>query len=272
MKVVCLIQPRAPLIYFANAIQENFPLALAVVENPKKSGGLLSKLQRHGFKGSIDVVREKLAERGRTGSAEEDYRRFFGDKWRSIDPTIPALEVTDINSPEVHDRLRELEPDLLLDHGTSIVKDHIIDTAPLALNLHWGLSPYYRGSHCTQWALINWDPYNIGVTIHKLTKQVDGGGVLAQKRAVVGANDTLHSINMQLTALGTTLVIEALGKLSRGETLKYIAQDFSVGYLALRRQWNKYLDKEIEYIETHGLVHTMLQKPSRKASLPIVEL
>ena len=88
------------------------------------------------------------------------------------------MVVADNNSTEVARRLTALKPDLILDHGTSIVSDSIIETAPLALNLHWGLSPYYRGTFCTEWALINHDPRNIGVTIHRLAKAVDGGDIL----------------------------------------------------------------------------------------------
>ena len=98
-------------------------------------------------------------------------------------------------------------------------------TSDLALNLHWGLSPYYRGTHCTGWALINWDPYNIGVTIHKLTQRIDGGSILAQKRAVIKPGDTVNSINMQLTQLGTELVIKIIDKIvSRKQKPRALAE------------------------------------------------
>ena len=31
-------------------------------------------------------------------------------------------------------------------------RDELLAAVPLALNIHWGLLPYYRGTHCTEWA------------------------------------------------------------------------------------------------------------------------
>jgi len=221
----------------------------------------------HGFLGCVDLFRRKVLHRKRE---TDDYNAWFADKWQALDAAIPCLETDDINSDVVSSRLSELQPDLVLDHGTSIVKDHILDKAAMALNLHWGLSPYYRGTHCTDWALINWDPYNIGVTIHRLTRDIDGGGIVAQRRAEIKPNDTLHSINMQLTCLGTALMLEAIDRLRNGGRLRFEGQDLSLGYLTYLRQWNRLLDKEIEYIEKNDLIGVMLKSPSRNERLPII--
>jgi methionyl-tRNA formyltransferase len=138
--------------------------------------------------------------------------------------------------------------------------------------LHWGLSPYYRGVFCTEWALINWDPYNIGVTIHRLSNIVDGGDILAQARAEVTAADTAHSINMQLTVLGTALVIEALNRNAAGQAYEFVRQDLSRGHAVYRRQWSDQLSRQITHIERHGLIGAMLRKPSRPERLPVVSL
>lgn len=189
-----------------------------------------------------------------------------------MDEDLSIVETENINSDVVDKRLKEIKPDLILDHGTSIVKDDILANAPLALNLHWGLSPYYRGTHCTNWALINWDPYNIGVTIHKLTKNIDGGNILAQERAKITSNDTVKSINMQLTYLGTELIVQAINKLKNGKQLGYAGQDFSLGYLFLNRQWNPLLNEYLQQIQQEQVMELMLKKPARSEKLPIVEM
>src|SRR5262249_31051203 len=145
--------------------------------------------------------------------------RVLGDGWQEIDGSIPCLVTPDINSRDVEDALRKMSPDVIVDHGTSLVKDNVAGTAPLALNLHSGLSPYYRGGHCTEWALLLWDPLNIGVTIHSLDKRIDGGDVVAQARAHVTARDNVASLNLQLSKLGTDLMARALDRLARGEQL-----------------------------------------------------
>lgn len=271
MKVVCLIRLESPLIYFVNKINESVKLALAVVEHPPKKGTVIGKLRAKDLNGIIYSVRKKLLRKSTNKRFEKDCNKYFSARYQSIDNDIPILAVNDINSQVVFERLQHEGPDLILDHGTSLVKDHILETSRLALNLHWGLSPYYRGTYCTDWAVVNWDPYNIGVTIHKLTKIIDGGSILAQRRAIIESTDTVHSINMQLTKMGTDLIINVIDKMNRGEQLRFYKQDFSAGFLTRNMNWSHYMEMQVHHIEKHGLIADMLQKPSRKARLPTIE-
>ena len=264
MKIVCLIRPEPALIYFANQINAKHQVAQVILEKRTT----LSKIKRHGIARSLAIGIKNLQGRKNIVS---DYESYFEDKWCSLDSQISRLETEDINSDMVLSRLKEIKPDLLLDHGTSIVENRILLCSKMAFNLHWGLSPYYRGTHCTEWALVNWDPYNIGVTIHKLTKAIDGGSVLVQKRAEIRADDTAHSINMRLTQMGTDLMIKIIDKLEKGQSIHFEEQDFSLGYLTSMRQWNHLLERQIRYIERNNLLGLMLQKPSRFKRLPIVE-
>jgi folate-dependent phosphoribosylglycinamide formyltransferase PurN len=269
VKIVCFIGSDFPLIYFVNRINREYPVSLVVIEKGViSSNNIFSKIKKHGAISSLNVLKSKIFKRK---PLIFDYDTIFGNKWQSLDKNIEYLEVDSINSKIVLNRLKEIKPDLILDHGTSIVKDHLLDTSKLALNLHWGLSPYYRGVHCTDWALINWDPYNIGVTIHRLTQDIDGGDVLVQRRAEIKVNDTVHSINMRLTYLGTELILEVINKLINDEFLNFKKQDFSMGYLTYQRQWNSLLAEEILYIERNNLIELMLNKPSRVEKMPIVE-
>ena len=164
-----------------------------------------------------------------------------------------------------------MSPDVIVDHGTSLVKDNVIGRAPVALNLHWGLSPYYRGGYCTEWALMLLGPANIGVTIHSLDKRIDGGDVVAQARAHVTARDNVASLNLQLSKLGTDLMARALDRLASGEELKFHPQDFSQGLRFSSQQWSRVMARQVRDIEKHGLVEGMLGKPARRSALPIVE-
>lgn len=270
MKIICLIKPSPPLIYFVNRIHEEHGVSLVVVEKGQTGvGEIIRKMRKHGLCRSLQIALSQLGGRRRR---QNDFNRFFGRKWKSLDPDIPRFEVENINSELVHRRLDEEHADLLLDHGTSIVKDHILETAELAFNLHWGLSPYYRGTLCTNWALLNWDPNNIGVTIHKLSRAIDGGDIVVQRRAEITADDTCHSINMKLTKLGTVAVIDVVTRLKRGEQLEFHFQDLRQGYLSYLRQWSWILELQIARIEKRGYIGRMLKHPARRERLPIVEL
>lgn len=271
MKIICLIRPEPPCVYFVNRIHEEHQVSLAVVETVPAREQLQAKLRSRGLAGVREACLNRARKRARHGKSTRDYERYFGDRWRALHDSVPIMECDDINAQEVLDRLAAEKPDLILDHGTSIVKDETLQTADLALNLHWGLSPYYRGTNCTEWALINWDPYNIGVTIHKLTKIIDGGSLLAQARATVEPQDTVDSINMQLTCLGTDLALGVIRKLERGEEIRFVDQDCALGYLGTNKQWSAALRTHVAYIERSGAIARMLKSPARRQKLPIVQ-
>lgn len=265
MNIVCLIRASAPTVYFVNKIHSFYPISEVIVESPS----IISKIKKHGVKKSLIILIKKIINKK---DLLEIYRYWFSDQWRSINKNIKITYVENINSDIVFERVKKIKTDLLLDHGTSIVKKYIIEQAGLALNLHWGLSPYYRGTHCTDWALINWDINNIGVTIHKLVRDIDGGDILAQDRAAIKDNDTLDSINCQLTFLGTELILKIINKLKNNERLYYVKQDYSLGFMTCLRQWTPMLDKQVKYIEDNKLIENMLSKPARKEKMPIIYL
>lgn len=268
MKVAALIRDRPHTRYFVNQIHEAQELSLVVVEAPRSAKKLTSILKKQGIQGVAETVIRRYASRERIRRLSD----IFGEDWRRIDPSIPVLVSENINAPEVCDRLRSLAPDLLLDHGTSIVRDHVLDTAGLALNLHWGLSPYYRGVACTEWALLNWDPYNIGVTIHVLSKHIDGGHIVAQERVEVKPGDRVEDINHRITAAGTHLVKQIIARLRHAEIMDFVPQRSDEGQLFLKMHFSKYLRDQIRYIERQGFIEHMLAKPSRKERLPIIQL
>lgn len=266
MKIFCFIMNEPPLRYFVNTIQNQHKIDLVVVEGPNSFWG---KLRWHGIYGSYLRYKDLFFYYFKY---KKNYNRYFKESWKEINPSIPRVYVNNINDDIVRDIIIKEKPDIILVHGTRIIKKHIIESAKLILNLHWGLSPYYRGTHCTDWALINWDPYNIGVTIHLLTSKIDGGDIIAQKRAEILPGDTVHSINMQLTSLGTELIIEILKRPSKNKKFTTYKQDFSWGYLTCIRQWSAHLEKQIRFIEKKNIIGTMLKFPSRKELLDIHEI
>ena len=268
MKIVCLIKPSPPTIYFVNEIHRHHPVELVVRESSKPSGPRKSKMNRllDSMKTyGVLTTLHSLLDRPSSSDRQQCHNQFFGDQWTKINPEIPVLDTDNINSREVEETLSTMRPDLLLDHGTSIVKANILDTAPLALNLHWGLSPYYRGVNCTEWALLHWDPLNIGVTIHKLSAKIDGGEILAQHRASVQASDDAYSINMQLTKLGTDVTTSAIGQLNSGQELRFHPQDPTRGYLTLTRQSSRHLGSHMRHIERHGVPCEDAKDPASQA-------
>ena len=277
MRIACLIRAQPPLISFVNRLHRAHGVALCVVETDPQPlcSGPWQRLRTRGLRGVWVTAAARLVraiERPPVRPRQRlDPSEILGDSWRTLDDAIPTLTTNAINGPAVKDHLDQARLDVIVDHGTSILDAEVIAKAPLALNIHWGLSPYYRGVCCTEWALINRDPYNIGVTIHKLNRDIDGGAILAQMRAMVEPNDSAERINMKITRLGTDLVIEALNRKIAGGELRFVDQDLSRGFLGWAASWSAHLAAEVRRIENDGLIAEMLRRPARKERLPIIE-
>jgi methionyl-tRNA formyltransferase len=69
---------------------------------------------------------------------------------------------------------------LIIIFGSSYIKGDLIDklVGKKAINIHMGISPYYRGSSCNFWALYDKKPELVGATIHYISKGLDSGKVL----------------------------------------------------------------------------------------------
>ena len=281
MKIVALIGgDAAPLTYFTNEIHRHFPLDLVVVERPKSRPAAAPNVSKAAvsfpekvvnyLKFRMDMRRQQQRKAQEKQALAAYQEELFGGTHHTLAPDLKVLHVDSINSPEAEEAIKQVGPDLLLDHGTSLVKDHIIDLAQLALNLHWGLSPYYRGVMCTNQALLNWDIHNIGVTVHKLAKRIDGGDVLGQKRLEITPDDTIGRITSRLSYHGTAIVVKALEKYQNGDALRYSEQDFTQGFITRSINWNPHLNHFVEELNKE-LLAKMIKRPSRGPA-PIVEL
>lgn len=84
-----------------------------------------------------------------------------------------------------------LEADVFIVFGASYIRLPLVDRliAGRAVNIHMGLSPWYRGSSCNFWALYDGRPELVGATIHRLSRGLDSGAMLFHVRPPVEAVD-----------------------------------------------------------------------------------
>ena len=73
-----------------------------------------------------------------------------------------------------------LNSDIFIVFGSSFIKKDLVNFLidHKALNIHLGISPYYRGTDCNFWALFDNNPHLVGATIHLLSKGLDSGPIL----------------------------------------------------------------------------------------------
>ena len=153
------------------------------------------KIEIEGDGADAEVQRRHLALRR---ASEEE---FFGSFVRTVEDQSHPMFVCRgaVNEADVADEICELEPDLLLGFGCSIVREPLLTRfRGRFLNAHLGLSPYYRGSGTNFWALVNGEPEFVGCTFMHMDVRVDAGRIIHQIRARVVAGDTPHTIGNRL--------------------------------------------------------------------------
>ncbi|MBU0683337.1 MAG: formyltransferase family protein [Candidatus Omnitrophota bacterium] len=91
-----------------------------------------------------------------------------------------SIKLGDLNKLELDVLRPALESDFYIIFGSSFIKGELCEflISRKALNIHMGLSPYYRGNSCNFWALFDGKPDYVGATIHLLSKGLDSGQML----------------------------------------------------------------------------------------------
>jgi methionyl-tRNA formyltransferase len=128
---------------------------------------------------------------------------------------IPILKCQPeaLNSDVTVNFVRKFDADFAFIFGTDLIKEPVLSALPeVRINLHLGLSPWYRGSATLFWPFYFLQPQFAGATFHQILPEADAGGVLHQTVPILSSGDGSHDV-------GANTVIAAkrdFGKLLKG--------------------------------------------------------
>ena len=105
---------------------------------------------------------------------------FFKNQFINKNVNCKFIKHGDLNYLSKKDISEALNSDIYVVFGSSYIKGWLINflIKKKAVNIHMGLSPYYRGSSCNFWALYDNNPHLVGATIHYLSKGLDSGRMI----------------------------------------------------------------------------------------------
>ena len=158
----------------------------------------------------LDVIKQHLQERGAVELQLLEEPEF---------PKVPRHEIAhgQSNTTEVFHWIQNLAPDYVILYGTSIIKPPLLNAFEGRLiNMHLGLSPYYRGTATNYWPLVNGEPELVGVTIHLASEKVDTGAVLRQVRPSLQPQDRAHEAGTKAIMAGAVAIPQTLGDYYQG--------------------------------------------------------
>src|SRR4029450_8237138 len=147
----------------------------------------------------------------RFAAREASEEAFFAGRGHVQAPTR-LLPPGGCNDSRRIEEMRQASPDVVLVFGTGLLARSLIDEFPgRILNIHRGLSPYYRGAGTNFWPLVNGEPEYCGATIHFLDAGVDTGPIIAHVRPEMHDDDGPHEIgNRTIVAAASTLADAAI--------------------------------------------------------------
>ena len=130
-----------------------------------------------------------------------------------------------------HARLMSLDYDVMVVAAYGLILPRsTLDIAP-CINIHGSLLPRWRGAAPIHRAIESGDS-ETGVTIMGMEEGLDTGPMMLIERVAIDDADTTGSLHDKLAALGASMIVEALRRLSRGELPATPQPDEGVTYAA----------------------------------------
>ncbi len=219
--------------------------------------------ERHaGSEEELRIVMEHFARRD---ASEEAY--FGGEREVRLGPgsvhrIIPAGA---INDPAEAGLMERLDPEVVLVFGTGILREPILKPFEgRIINLHLGLSPYYRGSGTNFWPLVNGEPQFVGGTIHALDAGIDTGPILAHVRPRIEEGDGPHDIGNKAIQAAAEVLADA-ARLACGGALRLRPQR-QKGLLYQRKDFNAEAVLTLYRNFENGMIEAYLRRQGERDS------
>ncbi len=173
MKITLLTSDKERHNYFINLLTKNCDKLYVVQEVSKKTNNKVpdnyinSKILENYFD-KVNIAQKKIFGINNLSILNKKNVKIFN---------TPAGNLNNISLTNLSDYLKS---DIFIVFGCSYIKSDLVDflIKKKAINIHMGVSPYYRGTDCNFWALYDNNPHLVGSTIHFLTKGLDSGPML----------------------------------------------------------------------------------------------
>lgn len=127
---------------------------------------------------------------------------------------VPLLRAKKINSDEVYEAVKQVQPDLcVISHFERLIKEPILSVPKLGfINLHPSLLPNYRGMAPQHWPIINGDK-EAGITVHYVDEGTDTGDIIVQRRFRL--SDDMYVSDLQKIWMEhyKTIMVEAINNI-----------------------------------------------------------
>jgi folate-dependent phosphoribosylglycinamide formyltransferase PurN len=231
MRIVLWVGAEANQKALANKIQQRFPIE-----------GIVAEVKTVKRSITVQKFAEKLIEKvflGRIGKAWFHMLNYY-QKLYPVFPSVPTLQVKNINDSDAFEFTRQLRPDLIIVSGTRMIKEKMLSLEPRIgiLNLHTGLSPYVKGGpNCTNWCIATKQFHLIGNTVMWIDKGIDSGNILSSEFTAFTGDERLNETHIKVMEHAHDLYLRSIEYLESGKRNSKQQSDIGKGTTYFTRQW-----------------------------------
>lgn len=216
MNIVCLSALDVSSEYIVRRVVTEFPQTKLIRVRGVPARSAWTKRLRNFVRGGwLRRLEERLFYQQYYEYRSKRIRQLLGPFGDSPLPFAAEITSKEANCEATAALLRSFEPDVLLVVSGPLLKPHIFEIPRLAaINVHFGISPAYRGEHTLFWPLYYRDYQNIGMTFHLIDHGIDTGKVLAHIFIEVTGEDSEWSVEAKAVQAAAPALIDLL---RRGE-------------------------------------------------------
>lgn len=194
-------------IYFANYLVSHLPVSVVVSEQksaePREVGLNASESK---------LLQNYFDERERT---EIEMLPNADDFIKTDKVEILRVGAGAINNSDTIHVLESRGIDTLAVFGTGLLKEPLLSSySSRIVNIHLGVSPYYRGSATNFWAMYNEDLHLVGSTIHFIDAGVDTGDIICHVLAIPKPDDSPHEAGIRIIQMSVVQMSHVLRRLA----------------------------------------------------------
>ena len=222
-----IILKKTPIIFFGT---EDF------------SAVSLQKLIDEGFEIG-GIITKPDSRKGRGQKLQTPKVKQIGEKFN-----IPVLQPQKIS--EITDFVKKFEkPAGVLVSFGRIIPQEIIDLfTPAIVNVHPSLLPKYRGPSPIESAILNGDK-KTGVSLMKLSKEMDAGDVYSQEEIELSKTETASGLYKTCGEIGAEMLVRDLPKIISGEIKGQKQDDSQAEYCQLLKKSDALLSQDKQTAE-----------------------
>lgn len=182
----------------------------------------------------------------------------------ALEKGIPVLQPGSPNKDEAFlKRLKELRADVfvVVSYG-HILSENIFDMPFFfSINLHPSLLPKYRGAAPINWAIINGDT-NTGVSVIKMTREMDAGPIICQETEEISDEDTAVSLSQRLSQKGAGVLVKSLSLMENCKVILKLQAEGMVSFAPKLKKEDGRINFNLTALELHNRIRGMLGWPT----------